>query len=130
MNIKILIFLFCFCLLSYSLKANEYDNQFNVADPSYQITFPKDHGPHEQFAIEWWYLTANLKSDTLDDLGIQWTLFKSTLSPKSSKKSRQLNGFWMENSHTSFPRLLGANLDYRHSGFNLFHPLITQKIKC
>ena len=84
--------------MNYVSKADEYNNQFNVADPHYQITFPKDHGPHKQFAIEWWYLTANLKSNTLDDLGIQWTLFKSTLSPKSNKKSRQLNGFWMGHS--------------------------------
>ena len=98
MNIRILVFLFSFCLLSYDSQADEHNNQFNAADPRYQITFPKDHGPHKNFAIEWWYLTANLKSDTLDDLGIQWTLFKSTLSPKPSKKSSQLSGFWMGHS--------------------------------
>ena len=98
MNIKVLIFFFCFFLLNYNSKADEYNNQFNVADPRYQITFPKDHGPHKNFAIEWWYLTANLKSKTLDQLGIQWTLFKSSLSPPSSKKSRELNGFWMGHS--------------------------------
>ena len=98
MNIKVLIFFFCFFLLNYNSKADEYNNQFNMADPRYQIIFPKDHGPHKNFAIEWWYLTANLKSKTLDQLGIQWTLFKSSLSPPSSKKFRELNGFWMGHS--------------------------------
>ena len=57
MNIKVLVLFFCFCLLNSNLQADEHNNQFNVADPSYQITFPKDHGPHKHFAIEWWYLT-------------------------------------------------------------------------
>ncbi|MDC3076366.1 iron ABC transporter permease [Paracoccaceae bacterium] len=79
--------------------ATEQDNQFNEADPSYQITFPKDHGPHKNFRIEWWYFTANLRSDTLDNLGIQWTLFKSNLKPLSKKKDPEhINGFWMAHS--------------------------------
>ena len=98
MNIRVLILFFCFCLLGHDSRADGHNNEFNMADPRYHITFPKDHGPHKNFAIEWWYLTANLKSDTLDDLGIQWTLFKSTLLPKLSKKSTQLNGFWMGHS--------------------------------
>ncbi len=100
MKIKLFIFFFCFCfgLLNINSWADQQNKKFNLADPRYQITFPKDHGPHNNFAIEWWYLTANLKSDTLDDLGIQWTLFKSTLSPDSDKKSNQLNGFWMGHS--------------------------------
>ena len=98
MNIKVLVIIFCLCLLNNNLRADEHNSQFSLADPRYQITFPKDHGPHEDFAIEWWYLTANLKSDTINDLGIQWTLFKSTLLPKSNNNSKQLNGFWMGHS--------------------------------
>ena len=41
------------------------------------ITFPKDHGAHEEVTTEWWYLTANLKDKTGKALGIQWTLFRS-----------------------------------------------------
>ena len=71
----------------------------SIADPNYQITFPRDHGAHKNFRIEWWYLTANLKSEILGDLGIQWTLFKSNLKPFSRKKvSEKLNGFWMAHS--------------------------------
>lgn len=78
--------------------ADEHNNEFSSADRNYRITFPKDHGPHENFRIEWWYFTANLKSDTINDLGIQWTLFKSNLKPTSTKKSNHLNGFWMAHS--------------------------------
>ena len=35
----------------------------SIADPSYQITFPRDHGPHKNFRIEWWYLQINQDSE-------------------------------------------------------------------
>ncbi len=57
-----------------------------------------DHGPHKNFRIEWWYLTSNLKSESIENLGIQWTLFRSNLTPISSKKPNNLNGFWMAHS--------------------------------
>ena len=29
--------------------------------PARRFAFPADHGPHPEFRIEWWYVTANLK---------------------------------------------------------------------
>ena len=98
MSRKISAFLFILLLFGYSSLADENNNEFNLADPGYKITFPKDHGPHKNFRIEWWYLTSNLKSESIENLGIQWTLFKSNLTPISSKKPSQLNGFWMAHS--------------------------------
>ena len=98
MNIKILGFFVCLWLVGHHSAASEYNNEFNVADPSYQITFPRDHGPHKNFRIEWWYFTANLKSQSIENLGVQWTLFKSNLTPMSSKKPKHVNGFWMAHS--------------------------------
>ncbi|KKE81585.1 lipocalin-like domain-containing protein [Pseudoalteromonas luteoviolacea] len=40
------------------------------------LTFPEDHGAHPAQGIEWWYVTANLKSDSGQDFGVQWTLFR------------------------------------------------------
>ncbi len=95
---KILGFFIFISLLSYNSMASERQNEFNVADSSYQITFPRDHGPHKNFRIEWWYFTANLKSETIEHLGIQWTLFKSNLKSESRKIPERLNGFWMAHS--------------------------------
>ena len=81
MNRKILTFLFCFWLFGYNSLADELNNEFNIADPAYRITFPKDHGPHKNFRIEWWYLTSNLNSEAIENFGIQWTLFKSNHTP-------------------------------------------------
>lgn len=43
------------------------------------LTFPRDHGAHPGFRIEWWYLTANLTDEAGRDWGAQWTLFRSAL---------------------------------------------------
>ncbi|AAZ26648.1 lipocalin-like domain-containing protein [Colwellia psychrerythraea] len=47
-----------------------------------ELVFPKDHGIHAEQGIEWWYLTANLQSDTGETFGVQWTLFR-TLMPSN-----------------------------------------------
>ncbi|SFH21314.1 Predicted secreted hydrolase [Palleronia marisminoris] len=49
-------------------------------DPTFR--FPADHGPHPNFRIEWWYVTANLTGPDGTDYGIQWTLFRSALAPR------------------------------------------------
>ena len=45
------------------------------------FSFPWDHGPHPEFATEWWYLTGNLESDEGDRFGYQLTLFRVGLHP-------------------------------------------------
>lgn len=42
--------------------------------------FPADHGPHPDYRIEWWYLTANLQDADGTDYGLQWTLFRTALA--------------------------------------------------
>jgi predicted secreted hydrolase len=45
------------------------------------FSFPGDHGPHPDFATEWWYLTGNLESDDGRRFGYQLTLFRVGLRP-------------------------------------------------
>jgi predicted secreted hydrolase len=49
--------------------------------PGYAFSFPKDHGPHPDFRIEWWYLTANLQDASGEQYGAQWTLFRIAMQP-------------------------------------------------
>ncbi len=58
------------------------DGTGDFADPrpGRGFTFPADHGPHPDYRIEWWYLTANLDGPDGAPYGIQWTLFRSALS--------------------------------------------------
>jgi len=58
---------------------------FATPDPEYSLSFPADHGPHPDFRIEWWYLTATLRGEDGRDYGIQWTLFRSALKPHEAE---------------------------------------------
>jgi predicted secreted hydrolase len=58
---------------------------FAQADASTPLRFPQDHGPHPDYRIEWWYLTANLEDDQGEALGLQWTLFRQALIPPDER---------------------------------------------
>ncbi|MDR5897562.1 lipocalin-like domain-containing protein [Halomonas vilamensis] len=58
---------------------------FAQADASSPLRFPQDHGPHPDYRIEWWYLTANLEDDQGEPLGLQWTLFRQALTPPDER---------------------------------------------
>jgi predicted secreted hydrolase len=45
------------------------------------FSFPADHGPHDGYAVEWWYLTGNLTASDGRELGYQFTLFRSGITP-------------------------------------------------
>lgn len=48
---------------------------------AYDFAFPADHGPHEEFRTEWWYVTGNLSAEDGRDFGFQFTIFRSSLAP-------------------------------------------------
>ncbi|WP_322894612.1 MULTISPECIES: lipocalin-like domain-containing protein [unclassified Yoonia] len=54
---------------------------FATPAPDPVFDFPADHGPHNDYRIEWWYLTANLEDAEGNPYGLQWTLFRSALAP-------------------------------------------------
>ncbi|WP_075879039.1 lipocalin-like domain-containing protein [Vreelandella massiliensis] len=58
---------------------------FVQADASTPLRFPRDHGSHPDYRIEWWYLTANLEDARGKPLGLQWTLFRQALMPPSER---------------------------------------------
>ena len=51
---------------------------FKVPQPGYTFEFPRDHGSHPGFKIEWWYLTGQLvrESDLAERFGYQATFFR------------------------------------------------------
>jgi predicted secreted hydrolase len=59
------------------------------------LAFPRDHGPHPDFRIEWWYLTANLEGADGADYGIQWTLFRSAMATGADSPGWANGQVWM-----------------------------------
>lgn len=57
---------------------------FSIPAPGTPFDFPRDHGSHPDYRIEWWYVTATLTGEDGRDYGVQWTLFRSALAPTES----------------------------------------------
>jgi predicted secreted hydrolase len=63
---------------------------FAQAKPGKVLSFPSDHGPHPDYRIEWWYLTANLLGPGNETYGVQWTLFRLAVSPQEHQKPQNI----------------------------------------
>jgi predicted secreted hydrolase len=62
----------------------QYAEGYAQARPGQALVFPRDHGPHPDYSIEWWYLTANLSDPAGNPYGAQWTLFRLAVQPPGS----------------------------------------------
>lgn len=65
--------------LAASLASADEPN-WSVPTPDYQLTFPKDHGSHPDFRIEWWYITGHLYAESRR-FGFQATFFRLGQEP-------------------------------------------------
>ncbi|WP_424627142.1 lipocalin-like domain-containing protein [Bradyrhizobium sp. SYSU BS000235] len=63
--------------------------------PGKALEFPRDLGPHPDYRIEWWYLTANLKDANGTQWGVQWTLFRQAMSPGAEQAGWDNRQLWM-----------------------------------
>ena len=81
---------------------------FAQVKPGMALEFPRDHGAHPAFRIEWWYLTANLTGSDGRDYGVQWTLFRAALAPESPETPETAGGWadpqvWMGHAAITTP---------------------------
>lgn len=44
--------------------------------PGYSFSFPRDHGTHDEFRIEWWYFTGHLLTTSQQRFGFELTFFR------------------------------------------------------
>jgi predicted secreted hydrolase len=63
--------------------------------PDKSLAFPADHGPHPDFRIEWWYVTANLVDKAGTAYGAQWTLFRQAMHPGAQQQGWANQQIWM-----------------------------------
>ncbi|VVP48873.1 hypothetical protein PS896_05258 [Pseudomonas fluorescens] len=68
---------------------------FTLVVPGRVFSFPADHGAHDGFRIEWWYVTANLKDQQGNEFGVQWTLFRSALKPLAEQAGWANQTIWL-----------------------------------
>lgn len=65
-------------------QANE---AYAQAQPGQTLAFPRDHGAHPEYRIEWWYLTANLEDEAGRAWGLQWTLFRTAMAAPDEQRT-------------------------------------------
>jgi predicted secreted hydrolase len=57
---------------------------FALPEAGHQFSFPRDHGSHDDFKIEWWYITGHLFAEDGRRFGFQATFFRSAGARKNS----------------------------------------------
>ncbi len=74
---------FIFVLLAtFALMADDFHpplqttEGFAVPQPGRVFTFPRDHGSHPEFNVEWWYVTGHLFAEDGRRFGYQATFFR------------------------------------------------------
>lgn len=108
MNVRTICAVLCVLLAIPSVRAQGFAglgsdaDGFAVPKRDTSFDFPADHGPHPDFRIEWWYLTATLSDADGRAYGIQWTLFRSALRPTTGQgwSTPQL---WMAHAAVTSP---------------------------
>ncbi len=61
---------------------------WRLAEPGYLLQFPRDHGSHPEYRIEWWYYTGNLATAAGRRFGYQVTFFRIGVDPAPTNPSR------------------------------------------
>lgn len=87
---------------AYQVLRQQVDG-FAEVIPGRPFVFPDDHGPHPDYRIEWWYITANLQDEQGKDWGIQWTLFRQSMDAKPVLRGWESNQLWMAHAAVSSP---------------------------
>ena len=75
------------------------------------LTFPRDHGPHDDFQTEWWYYTGNLATADGRRFGYQLTFFRRAIMPPIEQNARSSQ--WAANqvylAHFTLSDISGSN---------------------
>jgi len=45
-------------------------------------SFPRDHGSHDEYMVEWWYYIGNVVAEDGQRFGFQFTIFRRALNPE------------------------------------------------
>jgi predicted secreted hydrolase len=69
-------------------EANETSEEWLSATEPRVFEFPRDHGAHPRFKIEWWYYTGNLRTAEGRQFGYQLTFFRTGVNTEPSNPSR------------------------------------------
>ncbi|MGH9761126.1 MAG: lipocalin-like domain-containing protein, partial [Blastocatellia bacterium] len=107
------------------------DTDWDVAEPGYRFSFPRDHCSHDGYRIEWWYYTGNLTSTDGRRFGYQLTFFRTGVVRHPLNPSRwAIRDLYMahfaisdisNDSFSSFQRLNRAGVGWAGADQSSYH---------
>ena len=71
-----------------AVKAVAESSRLMPVVPDHKLTFPHDYGAHQDFRIEWWYITGWLETEDKKPLGFQITFFRYATDQHHDNPSR------------------------------------------
>jgi len=95
------------------LRRNENTDKFAKALEPREFVFPHDHGPHNDFQLEWWYYTGNLTDASGRHFGYQLTFFRHAIVPPDQQPAVSAR-----TSDLAFSQLYFAHFAITDSGAN------------
>jgi predicted secreted hydrolase/ABC-type lipoprotein release transport system permease subunit len=86
------------------------------------LKFPRDHAAHNDFKLEWWYLTGNLEDADGRRYGYQVTIFRNALAPPDSVEA----GIGAEDQRNASPSSVSSSsADWATRQLYLTHVALT-----
>lgn len=82
---------------------------FAIPQPGRNFLFPRDHGSHPEFAIEWWYVTGHLSATNQMQYGFQATFFRRALRPPSATNAASSAAFGQDQIYLAHMALVDKN---------------------
>jgi len=75
----------------FELLAVSADEEFPQPPSRWSFEFPRDHGAHDTYRTEWWYLSGTLSGVDGDApaLGVQWLLMRIALRAENERSEAQ-----------------------------------------
>lgn len=95
------------------LRRNENTDKFAKALEPRAFVFPEDHGPHNDFQLEWWYYTGNLTDADGRHFGYQLTFFRNAIVPPDAQPAVEARA-----SDLAFSQVYFAHFAITDSGAN------------
>ena len=85
--------------LSLSDALNPGGAGFKSVTAPRKFVFPDDHGPHPDYALEWWYFTGNLDSPDGRHFGYELTFFRIGLTAEEFDRTSEWAAKQMYTAH-------------------------------
>jgi predicted secreted hydrolase len=86
---------------------NRTTDGFSLPQPGHVFSFPRDYGSHDDFKIEWWYITGHLFGTDGGRYGFQATFFRSAaIQPKGVAAGTNLPAFGNDTIYLAHMALL------------------------